>query len=78
MNNDLISLIFFGDSKYCQYLQRYTERLDLLGKKYEVLFWNISEVLLKKYLVVIELFKSGYNFKLEKLIDFDGIRKVGD
>lgn len=42
MNNKVIALIFFGDLKYCPYLNRYTERLDLLDKKYEVLFWNRS------------------------------------
>ena len=36
----MITIIFCGDYKYCPYLKRYTERLDRLGKAYQVLLWN--------------------------------------
>ena len=42
----MISLIFCGDLRYCPYLKRYTERLELLSAEYEVLFWNRAGLLL--------------------------------
>lgn len=35
----MITLIFIGDLKYCPYLRRYTERLEIVGAEYEVLLW---------------------------------------
>lgn len=42
MEDHMITLIFCGDLKYCPYIKRYTERLDLNNTEYEVLFWNRS------------------------------------
>ena len=36
----MIALIFCGDLKYCPYIKRYIERLDLLQLDYVVYYWN--------------------------------------
>ena len=36
----MIGLVFCGDLKYCPYIRRYIERLELASKDYKVYFWN--------------------------------------
>lgn len=73
----MISLIFFGDLKYCPYIQRYIERLELKKSEYEVLFWNRGGFKLE--------LPANYHWydsasdeslgKVKKMIDFMGFRK---
>ncbi len=73
----MISLIFCGDLRFCPYVKRYTERLDLANCPYEVLFWNRSGAKL-------DLPSNYYWFdtpseeaksKFSKLFDFFKFRK---
>lgn len=36
----MITLVFAGDLKYCPYIKRYIERLEIIGTEYQVAFWN--------------------------------------
>lgn len=38
----MIGLIFCGDLKYCPYINRYTERLDIMKVEYKIYYWNRS------------------------------------
>lgn len=73
----MIALVFCGDLKYCPYVQRYIERLELHGIQYKVLFWNrlgddfdISD----NYLFYDHRSELLQN-KISKLMDFSGFRK---
>ena len=73
----MISVIFCGDIKYCPYLNRYTERLEILGMDYEVLFWNRDGRTLqlpKNYFWYDKISPETLGRK-KKLIDFYGFRK---
>ena len=73
----MISIIFCGDLRYCPYLSRYTDRLELAHSDYEVLFWNRSALKLNV--------KDNYKYydspsgeeleKSKKMLDFLGFRK---
>ncbi len=72
----MISIIFCGDIRYCPYLSRYTDRLDVAQSEYKVLFWNRAGLKLN--------IKENYRYydspsaedlgKAKKLIDFLGFR----
>ncbi len=73
----MISLIFCGDLKYCPYIERYIERFEKKGIKYDVVFWNRSGESLnlpnnyKYYNSPSSLDKN----KMSKLKDFIGFRR---
>ncbi len=76
-NNNMISLIFCGDLKYCPYIERYIERFEKNDIPYEIVFWNRSGSKsvypenYKYYNAESDLRKS----KVEKLRDFLAFRK---
>lgn len=39
---DMVALIFCGDLKYCPYIKRYIEILDMNKNSYKIYFWNRS------------------------------------
>ena len=68
----MVALIFCGDLKYCPYIKRYIERLELHGTDYNVFFWNRSGFdlnLPKNYIFFEQTSNLGRN-KLQKLFDF--------
>lgn len=73
----MVGLIFCGDLKYCPYIKRYVERLEMSKVDYTVYFWNRSGFGLnladnyKYYASASALAKS----KIGKLIDFYKFRK---
>ena len=68
----MIALIFAGDIKYCPYIKRYCERLNLLGEKYEVLFWNRSgfQINLPDNYIFFDYHSSLTKGKIAKVLDF--------
>ncbi len=73
----MISLVFFGDLKYCPYLYRYTERLDKNKMKYEVLFWNRGgfKLTLPENYYWYDSVSSESLSRTRKIFDFIGFRK---
>ena len=73
----MVALVFCGDLKYCPYIKRYIERLELHEVKYSVYFWNRGGFNLDLptnyhyYDTSSDLSKG----KLGKLFDFINFRK---
>ena len=72
----MIALVFCGDLKYCPYIKRYIERMDLNGVDYTVYFWNRSGLKLElpnnyKYYDSKSDLRKG---KISKFLDFIGFR----
>lgn len=68
----MVALVFCGDLKYCPYIKRYVERLELQNIEYKVYFWNRGDYQLNLPLNY-EYFdtKSDLNKgKIAKAIDF--------
>ena len=74
----MITLVFCGEIKYCPYLKRYIERLDMFNISYEVLYWNRSgqdiSSLKSNYYRYEEKSPENLGYK-EKLHDFVRFRK---
>ena len=73
----MVSLIFCGDLRFCPYVKRYTERLDLANCPYEVLFWNRSgsELELPSNYYWFNTPSDEAQNKISKLFDFIKFRK---
>lgn len=68
----MVALVFCGDLKYCPYIKRYIERLDLYKIEYKVYFWNRSGFVLDLP-PFYEYFDSSSELskgKLSKAVDF--------
>lgn len=68
----MVALIFCGDLKYCPYIKRYIERLDINNIDYKVYFWNRGGFKLDlpknyEYFDATSKLDSG---KISKAIDF--------
>lgn len=73
----MISIIFCGDLRYCPYLSRYTDRLDLAQLEYEVLFWNRAglELNVEENYKYYDRPSSEDLEKAKKMLDFLGFRR---
>ena len=73
----MIALIFCGDIKYCPYLSRYTERLEMNNIDFEVWFWNRGgfNLNVKDNYYYFDSPSSESLTKAKKAIDFIDFRK---
>lgn len=73
----MIALVFCGDLKYCPYIKRYIERLEIAKVDYKVYFWNRSNLKLdlpEQYVYFDEESKLSSG-KVKKFVDFLKFRK---
>lgn len=72
----MITLIFCGDLRYCPYISRYIERLDMHAVSYQVLFWNRAglNLHLPNNYFYYNKPSSEKNDKFKKFVDFIGFR----
>ena len=73
----MIALVFCGDLKYCPYIKRYLERLDLKKVEYKVYFWNRGgfELNLPENYIFFDSYSKLKKNHLSKLIDFLKFRR---
>ena len=73
----MIALVFCGDLKYCPYINRYIERLEVAGKDYRVYFWNRSnfELNLDEHYVYYNEGSVLTSSKIQKFVDFYKFRR---
>lgn len=73
----MIALVFCGDLRYCPYINRYIERLEVARKNYKVYFWNRSklELNLDDHYVYFNEGSELTSGKVQKLLDFNKFRK---
>ena len=73
----MIALVFCGDLKYCPYINRYIERLEIAKEDYKVFFWNRGKFnlnLSNHYVYYDEASKLNKR-KIQKLLDFLRFRR---
>ena len=72
----MVVLVFCGDLKYCPYIKRYIERLDLANAEYRVLFWNRGgyQLELPDNFVYYNAESDLRKGKIQKLFDFVNFR----
>lgn len=73
----MIGLFFCGDLKYCPYINRYIERLEIQSKKYNIYFWNRSgeKLSLSENYIYYNKSSELNKSKMEKIFDFINYQK---
>ena len=73
----MVALIFCGDLKYCPYINRYIERLEITNSEYRVLFWNRGgfHLDLPENYCYYDTSSDLNNGKLKKALDFFRFKK---
>ena len=68
----MVALVFCGDLKYCPYIKRYVERLEVANIDYRVYFWNRSkeELSLSDQYIYFDEESNLASGKLRKFVDF--------
>jgi len=72
----MVALVFCGDLKYCPYIKRYIERLDLANEEYRVFFWNRGgyQFELPDNFVYYNVKSDLRKAKIQKMLDLVGFR----